>query len=72
MPPLSIAWDAKAVKWYLKAAKQGYAVAQNNLGWMYEIGRGVKQDATESVKWYLKAAAQGNADAQNILRRLGR
>ena len=31
MPPLSIAWDAKAVKWYLKAAAQGNADAQNIL-----------------------------------------
>src|SRR3954463_716564 len=27
--------DAKAVKWYRKAAEQGLAAAQNNLGTMY-------------------------------------
>jgi len=28
------------VKWYRLAAKQGFANAQNNLGWMYDNGRG--------------------------------
>ena len=38
--------------------------AQNNLGWCYEKGYGVKQDHTEAVKWYRKAAEQGDAQAQ--------
>ena len=33
--------DAEAAEWYLKAAEQGYAIAQYNLGFMYEAGRGV-------------------------------
>ena len=33
--------DAEAVKWYRKAARQGYADAQSNPGFMYEKGRGV-------------------------------
>ncbi len=36
--------DAKAVKWYRKAAEQGYAGAQSNLGVMYGKGQGVPQD----------------------------
>ena len=59
--------DAEAVKWYRKAAEQGHADAQNNLGVMYASGRGVPEDAVEAVKWYRKAAGQGNADAQFIL-----
>ncbi|WP_048954519.1 tetratricopeptide repeat protein, partial [Haemophilus influenzae] len=47
-----------------KAAEQGYANAQANLGSMYAIGRGVKQDVFEAVKWYRKAAEQGDAKAQ--------
>jgi len=27
--------DAEAIRWYLKAAEQGHADAQNNLGLMY-------------------------------------
>lgn len=34
------------------------------LGFMYEAGRGVKQDSTEAVKWYQLSAAQGNTTAQ--------
>jgi len=55
---------AEAVRWYRKAAEQGDANAQCNLGGMYKNGRGVKQDHAEAVRWYLKAAEQGQAGAQ--------
>ena len=58
---------SEAVKWYTKAAEQGYANAQCNLGNSYYNGRGVEQDYSEAVKWYRKAAEQGNANAQNNL-----
>ena len=61
----------EAVKWYRKAAEQGYASAQYNLGNIYGNGRGVKQDYVEAVKWYRKAADQGDADAIKALERLG-
>ena len=48
----------------LRAAKQGDAQAQYNLGLMYADGRGVRRDDAEAVKWYRQAAAQGNAEAQ--------
>jgi TPR repeat protein len=50
-----------------RAADQGDAVAQHNLGLMYEEGRGVPQDDAEAVKWYRRAADQGNALAQDKL-----
>ena len=56
-----------AVKWYLKSAKQGYAEAQNKLGFMYDEGKGVVQDHKMAVAWYLKAAEQGHALAQYTL-----
>ncbi|MGE4262059.1 tetratricopeptide repeat protein [Shewanella sp.] len=56
--------DLKAVKWYQKAADQGYARAQNSLGVLYESGQGVKQDYVKAVEWYQKAADQGNEYAQ--------
>ena len=43
------------------------ANAQNNLGWMYEEGKGVTRDYKEAVKWYRLAAEQGYATAQNNL-----
>ena len=56
--------SAEAVKWYRKAAEQGNADAQYNLGVMYDHGRGVPQDDAEAVGWYRKAAEQGYAKAQ--------
>lgn len=46
---------------------QGSAVAQNNVGTMYEHGQGVAQDYQEAVKWYRLSAAQGLAVAQQNL-----
>ena len=58
---------AEAAKWYRLAADQGYSLAQNNLGILYEEGRGVPQDLAEAVKWHRLAADQNNAFAQNRL-----
>ncbi len=54
----------EAVKWYRKAAEQGYADAQCNLGYCYKQGNGVTKDYAEAVKWFRKAAEQGDAVAQ--------
>ena len=51
--------DVTAVKWFTKAAQQGNASAQFNLGLMYANGEGVVQDDVTAVKWYTKAAQQG-------------
>ena len=56
-----------AVKWYRLAAKQGYALAQTNLGVMYANGQGVPQDYKTAVKWYTLAAEQGYTRAQTNL-----
>ena len=45
-------------------AETGDAIAQRNLGWMYEKGQGVEQDFKEAFKWFQKAADQGFANAQ--------
>jgi TPR repeat protein len=68
---------AVAAKWYRKAAEQGHAIAQYNLGRMYEKGWHwlvfldrydyKETDYVEAAKWYRMAAEQGNADAQNRL-----
>ena len=57
----------EAVKWYRRAANQGYAIAQFNLAILYNVGQGVSQDHKEAVKWYRKAADLGHASAQNNL-----
>jgi len=58
---------AEAAKWYRKAAMQGAASAQYNLGYMYLNGQGVPQNYAEAEKWYRKAADQGDADALGVL-----
>jgi TPR repeat protein len=55
---------AKAAAIYRKAAEQGDAAAQYNLGIMYDHGRGVPQDYAQAALWYRKAAEQGFASAQ--------
>ncbi len=57
----------EAVKWYKKAAEQGYADAQYYLGNAYSKGEGVPEDPKEAVKWYRKAADQGYKFAQFFL-----
>ena len=58
------------MRWYRKAAEQGYARAQSNLGLAYEYGRGVGKDNREAVRWYRKAAEQGHERAKKNLARL--
>ena len=58
---------ATAVQEWRPLAEQGEAIAQVNLGFMYENGRGVLQDYAEAVRWYRMAAEQGNAWAQASL-----
>ena len=55
---------AKALTFYRKAADQGLASAEYNLGLMFDKGRGVQQDYAEAVRWYRKSANQGNTRAQ--------
>lgn len=56
-----------AAAYYKKAAEEGDAKAQNNLGLCYEYGQGVIQSNKEAVRWYRKAAEQGYTNAQNNL-----
>jgi TonB family protein len=56
-----------ALRLWRPLAEQGSARAQNNLGVLYENGKGVPQNVVEAVKWYRLAAEQGYAGAQNNL-----
>jgi len=58
---------AKAFALIKPLAEKGNPQAQNNLGVMYENGRGVEKDEKEAVKWYRKAAEQDSATAQYVL-----
>ena len=54
---------AAAVSWYRKAADQGLADAQTNLGVMYGNGTGVPQDYVQAHEWLNLGATSGNATA---------
>lgn len=47
-----------------EAVKLNYALAQNNLGAMFDNGQGILKDQVQAVKWYRKSADQEYARAQ--------
>jgi hypothetical protein len=57
----------KAFEYFKKAANQGHAVAQYDLGHMYYIGIGTDKNLEKTIEYYEKAANQGNTEAQSIL-----
>ena len=59
--------EAEAVKWWLKAAERGHAVAQFNLANMYYAGKGVPKDYPEAYAWYSIATANGDEQAKESL-----
>ena len=54
----------KAMEYFRKAAEQGHASAQNDVGFMYRNGYGVAKNEAEAVTWYRRAAEQGYTTAQ--------
>ena len=62
----------EAVKWYRKAAEQGYANAQFNLGVMYYQGDGVRQDKGQAKEWFGKACDNGYQDGCKYYSKLNR
>ena len=62
--------DAQALQWFERAARQGLAEAQFNLGNMYAYGLAAPtgSDANRlAAQWYFEAARQGHAQAQYSL-----
>jgi TPR repeat protein len=49
---------AEMVKSYRRAAEQGVAEAQHNLGHMYRVGLGVPQDYVQAHMWFNLAASR--------------
>ena len=60
----------QAVQWYRKAAEQGDAEAQYNLGLMYYKGEGVRQDLALAQEWFGKACQNGNQNGCDNYQRL--
>ena len=59
--------DVEAARWFRKAADQGDAGAQYNLGIMFKQGSGVAQSDVQAARWYRKAADQGHVQALHKL-----
>jgi TPR repeat protein len=56
--------QTEALSWYKKGAAAGDLFAQNNLGEMYERGRGTPKDEKLARQWYGKAAEAGFGPGQ--------
>jgi TPR repeat protein len=59
--------NTKMLSWTRAAAKQGYPVAQNNLGAIYMDGTGVKLDYNKANEYFKLSAAQGYLAAKSNL-----
>jgi hypothetical protein len=55
--------STEAFRWFLRAADQGLAEAQYQVGLAYSEGLGVEPDPRKAVIWLARAAAQGYAAA---------
>lgn len=57
--------NVEAIRWFQKAADQGDADGQFNLGYMYLLtgAPGVKQDLPKALHWFKIAAKNGSGDA---------
>jgi len=58
--------EAEAVRWFTKAAEQGYVPAQAKLGSLFYSGRGVPQDLNRAYFWMVVARSSGD-EASNTL-----
>ena len=54
----------QALPWYRAAAEQGDATAEERLGEMYELARGLQVEMAKALVWFRKPADQGDAQAQ--------
>ena len=57
----------EGLKWYRKAAEQGYSIASRTLGHMYFRGAWVEKDIAEAAKWYFLALDQGDSTVEEQL-----
>ena len=53
----------EAAKLFQQLAEAGNPIAQYQLGMLYYIGKGVKEDEKVAVEWLSKSARQGNVEA---------
>ncbi|NOT84979.1 MAG: sel1 repeat family protein [Methylococcaceae bacterium] len=61
--------QSEALVWFEKAANQGYAAAQVQMGMLYKTGLYVEQNRDVADSWFTKAANKGDRYAQYRLAR---
>ena len=57
--------EGMAASWYRKAAEQGNAAAQANLGGLYLNGQGVPRDYVQAYKWLNLAVSRSEASEKS-------
>ena len=63
---------AGARRWYRRAAEQGLAAAQHEVGRMYGSGRGGPKDEVQAYKWLDLAASGLRRPPPRIVRKAGK
>jgi TPR repeat protein len=67
---------AEAAEWYRKAAEQGYAEAQHELGMQYAEGRGVFRDNVLAYMWLslsgTAAKTSADVDRATVIKRMSK
>ena len=59
----------RRLKWYRKAAEQGFVEAQTRLGILYFTGQGAPKDYVHAHTWFHLAAARYSAPEKSIRKR---
>jgi TPR repeat protein len=62
-----LGYQTRALKMFEALAKEGHSEAEFFVGFMFDTGRGVKENPAAAVKWYRKAAERDHAMALNNL-----
>src|SRR3989344_2433523 len=63
LPAVAGAQDLVSLEQQRKAAEQGSAEAQVDMGILYEFGFHLPKNAVNALAWYMRAAEQGDAVA---------
>lgn len=59
--------SARSTELYLRSAEEGYAPAQNYIGFRFYKGESVERDVKKGLEWMERAAIQGDPKAANNL-----
>ena len=58
----------QALHWFMRAASQGLALGQTQVGFSFYLGEGVEKNETEAARWFGLAAAQARTYVRTYLR----